>query len=371
MWKMKKILTVTFNKANNHGAVLQMYSLQKILKEKYDTKVLNNYDEKMVEIYHYISKPKGNLKAKIKIMIKNIIFFHYNKKRYDKFSDFINSKVILTDETNNKEKLNKITEKYDVIITGSDQVWNSEITNGLSDIYTLNFGSKNTKRISYAASLGRSYIEENQKKEYKNKLKVINNMSVREESGKKALKELFPEKNIEVVIDPTLLLSKEDWSKEIKEIPLRKEKYILAYMVAYNEEYVKIVNELSQKTGLKIIHFDIKNYYKNTLKSAYTEGPLEFVSLIKNAEYIVATSFHATVFSIIFNKKFWIVPHLTTGSRVTDLLKKLKISNRTIKNLEEFKSKNYDEAIDYEKVNTILKEEREKSRKWLFDAIDK
>ena len=77
------------------------------------------------------------------------------------------------------------------------------------------------------------------------------------------------------------------------------------------------------------------------------------------------------MFSIIFNKKFWVVPHKTTGSRVTDLLAKLGISNRAVNTLEEFNKKDYDEAIDYDKVNKILEEEREKSFKWLKDAIEK
>ena len=95
------------------------------------------------------------------------------------------------------------------------------------------------------------------------------------------------------------------------------------------------------------------------------------MALVKNAEYVIATSFHATAFSIIFNKKFWVVPHKTTGSRVTDLLKKLDISNRAVNSLEEFEKLNFDEDIDYENVNKILEKEREKSINWLIDAIEK
>ena len=121
-----------------------------------------------------------------------------------------------------------------------------------------------------------------------------------------------------------------------------------------------------------MIHFDKRNKgLKNVLRSSYTEGPLEFINLIKNAEYVIATSFHATVFSIIFSKKFWIVPHKTTGSRVTDLLNKFGISNRAVNTFDEFKVKNYNEEIDYEKVNKILEKERKKSLDWLIDAIEK
>ena len=260
------------------------------------------------------------------------------------------------------------------MITGSDQVWNYQITNGLSDVYTLNFGNNNIKRISYAASIGVKEIPENLKESYKSKISKIDKISVREESAKSALSSLMGNRDINVVLDPTLLLRKEAWNDLIannhKTMP--EEKYIFAYVVEKNNEYYNIVNYLSKLTGLKVVHFDkIGIRYKNVLENRYTGGPDDFISLIKNAEYVIATSFHATVFSIIFNKKFWVVPHKTTGSRVTDLLKKLDISNRAVNSLEEFEKLNFDEDIDYENVNKILEKEREKSINWLIDAIEK
>ena len=128
---------------------------------------------------------------------------------------------------------------------------------------------------------------------------------------------------------------------------------------------------MTEKTGLKVIHFSKEEHgYKNILKSAYTEGPLEFINYIKNAEYVVCTSFHATVFSIIFNKKFFVVPHRKTGARVTNLLDKLNISNRAVNSIDEFNKIDYDSEINYEEVNSILKKEREKSLEWLNKAIN-
>src|SRR5699024_6214752 len=104
---------------------------------------------------------------------------------------------------------------------------------------------------------------------------------------------------------------------KIEKFRKQKQKYILAYMVEEDLEYTKIVNCLSEMTGLKIIHFErVKRKMKNALKSAYTKDPFEFVNLIKNADYVVTTSFHATVFSIIYNKKFFVIPHKKTGARV-------------------------------------------------------
>ena len=369
---MKKILITTFNKAYNYGAQLQEYALQKTINNSnVNCEVLNYSDPEINKHYTLFGIGTGNIKTKIIRIIKNFVFLNKNIKRKKNFQCFEKKYIKYTykkytEKTIKKEKIQK-----DIYITGSDQVWNPEITGGLSDVYTLNFGNDNIKRISYAASIGNEKNVQKYKKEYQKKLSGLDKISVREESAKKELEKIFPEKNIEVVLDPTLLLNKEEWEVEINNIKPEKEKYILAYIVEENEEHTKIVNELSQKTNIKIISFERKKRYNQILRSAYTDGPLEFIKLIKNAEYIVATSFHATVFSIIFNKKFWIVPHKTTGSRVTDLLKKLGISNRAVNTIDEFKERDYNEEIDYERVNKKLEEERKKSIKWLMDAIEK
>ena len=370
---MNKIYITTFIKAHNYGAALQAYALQECLKERGYISYFLNYKDELIERNYKIVKVNGkNLKQRLKSFIRSVIFFNLNFKHYKKFQLFEEKKLNLYPLKPQKAKY-FYQENFDrdILITGSDQVWNYEITNGLSDIYSLNFGSEKTKKISYAASTGKNKIDDSLILEYAKKLSKINMISVRENTGKMILKEIIPQKDISVVLDPTLLLTKEIWTSKVQEMEAEKEKYILAYMVEEDKEYMKIVEELSNKTGLKIIHFDKRNKYRNVLRKAYIDGPLEFVNLIKNAEYVVATSFHATVFSIIFNNKFWIVPHKTTGSRVTDLLKKFNISNRAVTSLEEFKEKNYDENINYEEVNKILEKEREKSLKWLIDAIEK
>ncbi len=369
---MKKGLITTFYKAHNCGAMLQAYALKKVLNDKgYKIKFLNYRDLNIEESYKMFSLKNKNLKNKLKEILKILIFYKEIKNKNLNFENFQNEKLEETNyeiSENNLTNVNKI--KEDFIITGSDQVWNVDITKGLSDIYTLNF-IKNINKISYAASIGTEKNVLKYKNEYIDKLTGINHISVREESAKNELEKILPSKNIQVVLDPTLLLSQNEWNEEIKTLKKEKERYILSYIVEGNEEQLKIVEYLSELTGLKVIHFERINRYKRVLRKANSDGPLEFVNLIKNADYIVATSFHATVFSIIFNKKFWIVPHKATGSRVTDLLKKLGISNRAVNTLEEFNNRNYDEEIDYEKVNKILEKEREKSINWLIDAIEK
>lgn len=209
------------------------------------------------------------------------------------------------------------------------------------------------------------------KEDYKGKLSKINYISVREETAKNLLQPLV-DKTISVVVDPTLLIDSKEWEKEFKLSDKEKEPYILTYHVTEYPEYVKIINELSRKTGLKVITFEKrkKKNYNSILRCAYSDGPEEFVRLIKNAKYVVTTSFHATVFSIIFHKKLFVVPHNTTGSRMIDLLNKLGLQDRIYYNLEEFKNCDYDREINYKKVEEKLSKEREESLNFLKNALN-
>ena len=366
----KRIKIITFHNAHNHGAMLQAYALQKKLLEYTNNVEIIDYRNKQIERQYKIFKPiRKNFFKWCKENIDSLRYYNKKKERYTSFENFKNTKLELTNKFNSEYRLKKDYPVAEIYITGSDQVWNTDIVGRLLDAYTLNFGDEKIKRISYAASIGNSNVKEKYKEIYKEKLSRLNFISVREEEGKKALQEII-DKSIDVVLDPVLLLTKEEWKQEIKSYTKEKEKYILAYVVEENEEHKKIVNYLSNKTGLKVIHFEKIDNYNNVIKNAYTEGPLEFVNLIKNAEYVVSTSFHATAFSTIFNKKFFIVPHKKTGSRVTNLLDKLEIRKRVYYSFEEFKNVNYNFETDWSKVEVKLNEEREKSINWLKNAIE-
>lgn len=367
---MKKIGIITFHHAHNYGAVLQAYALQcEIEKLGYDVNIIDYRNKNIEKSYKLIKLSKNPIKC-VKTIFESLKYYKKNKKRYEIFEKFINKELKLTKKFKNIKKLKKNYVDMDCYITGSDQVWNWKIVGELSDAYTLNFGNKKANRISYAASIGNSKIEDKYKKQFEQKITNINYISVREEDAKKELEKII-NKSIEVVLDPTLLLTKSDWDKETQSMKASNEKYILAYVVQNNDEYVKIVNEISNRTGLKVIHFGCKNPgYKNVLKSAYTEGPMEFINYIKNAEYVVATSFHAAVFSIIFHKKFFIIPHKKTGGRITNLLDKLGIKDRTFNTLEDFENINYNFETNWEGVDQKLEEERKKSLNWLESAIN-
>lgn len=368
---MKKTIGIlTFHRAHNYGACLQSFALCKVLNvNKYKAEIIDYYEKNIYNHYKIIKPPRKNFIKGFKIFLQDMANYNDNKKRYINFEEFIKVKYKLSKRYNHNLEAENL--QYDILITGSDQVWNKNIVRSLSNIYTLNFSDDKTKRISYAASIGDVSLIKNNKAEYKDKLSKLDFISVRENDAAIELKKLLL-KDIKVNVDPTLLLKKDDWLKEISHLAQPKENYLLAYVVEPDDEYIKIVNYLSEKTGLGVIHFGLKNPgYKNVIKSAYTEGPLEFINYIKDAKYIVTTSFHATVFSILFNNKFFVIPHKKTGSRVTNLLELLNIKGRTFYKLEDFKKIDYDFITDWKEVNKNLELERKKSTKWLIDAIEK
>ena len=368
---MKKIGIITFHSAHNYGAMLQVYALQKKINEYGKAEVINYRNKEIDKNYRVLRLSKKSPVAFVKSFVGSVLYFNKNKKRYKSFNTFMKEKLSLTEIYHSENELKKRPPCEEIYITGSDQVWNTKITNGLKDSYTLNFGENKVKRISYAASVGNGNLTADEKKKFLDKLSRIDFLSVREETGKKCLIDAGIKKDIKVVLDPTLIITKEEWEKEIENVKKEDGDYILAYIVEEDDNYYEILNKLSKITGLKVIHFSKKNKQIDNVKaSKYTEGPLEFVSLIKNAKYVVCTSFHATVFSIIFNKKFWVIPHKTTGSRVNDLLNGLNLKDRIVRTIDDFDKKEYDANICYDEVDKILNEKRTESIKWLYNAIN-
>ena len=366
-----KIRIITFQNAYNYGGSLQCYALQKKIKELgYDDVEVVNYKNKYIDdVYKIVQIPRKKKLYLLRLLKSFIRCIPYAKGTYErnkKFKSFINENIPLTEMETRDDIISKEYSNKDVFIVGSDQVWNTEITNGYDLIYTLDFNDS-IKKISYAASFGFDNIEEKYIDGFKKSLSKFNHISVREETGKNIINSILTNP-VAVVLDPTLLLERNEWSNLVQFMPKEKEKYIFVYMMT--EEAVKIANYISKKTGLKIIYMTSKNEYNNPLRSAYNDGPYEFIKLIEGAEYVVTTSFHGMVFSIIFERKFWIIPPLKISSRITDLLSKVKLLNRVVNNLEEIKEKDIEKSIDYKSVKEIIFNEQVNSLKWIKNAID-
>lgn len=362
---MKKTATITFHRAINYGAVLQAYALQhSIIKFGIKNEIINYKCKTIDDWYKLIDLKSLKLFAKSLIMLKS----RYCKRK--KFNNFIKKNIYLTDNAS-KDLLvsNDFNNKYDFFITGSDQVWNYEITN-FDGVYFLDFVRNSNKMKSYAASLGMSDIPEALKNKYKNYLERFSTIMVREKTGAELIGDLI-DKKIDVVLDPVLLLNKNEWNKLTFKTKFdnMKNEYILVYMS--NLEIKRFAEELSLKYKLKVFNIaDLIFKKKNQIGETEAQlGPEEFISAIKNAKFVVTASFHAMAFSIIFNKEFFININeeaKSKSSRLIDLLSLLEIDNREIKNckVDDFK------LLNWEKINEKLDKEKNISIKKLKQMLD-
>ena len=354
-----KVGILTFQQAINYGAVLQLYALQKtIQKLGVDSEVINYISPKLKKDYKIIRYNDG-----LKNLLASIFAAKAFYERKRRFKLFENKYLNLTDELYFKEDLSKICNRYDYIITGSDQVWNYSIT-GTDSTYMLDFVEDSDKKISYAASFGVAQIPDELKVWYKNLLQDFKAISVREKHGQKIFKDIC-NREITVTLDPTLLLDKYDWENfccNFKD----KDKYILVYSLRNSNLLNSLAKNLKTETGYNLIVLNPRVRYMYTKDSRAIIGPEEFVDLFFNAEYVLTDSFHGTAFSINFNKKF--LCELNTdknnvNSRLESLFNLLNLKNRTIDSLQKL-DKIYD-TIDYNNINNILNTERRKSINYL------
>lgn len=376
----KLIYTITFHCAYNYGAMLQTYALQnKLLNLNYKTNVINFLPDNLTKGY----KKLFNFSNGIKSFISSVICYHLRKKREELFEKFLKEKIFLTEKIYfNIDELQKEKDKFNICITGSDQVWNPAII--YSPAYFLDFGNKEMKRISYAASFGQEKILTEYQKSIGEQLKKFNFISVREKSGVKLVKELSS-RNSEQVLDPVFLLSKEEWKKLdnnsfAEKFKLKKEEYILLYSMEKNLLLLNIVEKLKKylKKEVVILHssYGLKTkieILKSRNINIVAAGPQEFISLFNNANCIVTNSFHGTAFSIIFDKPFLCVPHSTRNTRLQSILELLKLESKFI--LE--KDKNLTGEELFKKINLknketieLLKREIKKSEEFLINAIE-
>ena len=362
----KNIAIITWHTYNNYGGILQTFALRKKL-------VLLGYEN--VDIINYPPhsryfpmseriKPKNAYEFLLKKKYNQI----WGKSVKEKFDNFRNDYLEMSDYFEKKD--NPIFPQAAAYIVGSDQVWNPFLTGGVDRIYLLD-EIKDTKKISYAASSGNLKYIDNKKDEFFSKYNNFDRVSVREEKLKKYL-EKNSEKKVDVVVDPTLLMSKEMWRNFAGAERIEKEKYIFVYSVNNsNELFVNFVNKFAKEKNLKIIYFDkrdIMNKFKVRKKSYYETGPKEFVNLLYYSEYVITTSFHGTALSCVLNKKFYVVLS-TFPDRLDTILETLDLKSRVVNDMKDY-DKILADKIDWEKSNKLLEKARNKSLKWLFDSIE-
>jgi hypothetical protein len=358
---LNKLGIITFHNVINHGAVLQAYALVTYLnKEGYNCEVIDYKCKRFEDAYKtfkiYNQSLQGIVSATLKIPI------NYRKKKC--FQKFQKDNMILSKTTYSRNTIADSNKVYDRFITGSDQIWNLALT-GMDETYLLDFVNSHNEKISYAASLGKVTLSEDERELFKKWLNMFNAISVREEDAKIFLEGLIGRK-VNRVLDPVFLLNDDEWSKLL--VPTKHDKYILVYILHEKTVYT-LAERIAKLTGYRII--SLQNNLLRPINAEYrlTDGPIEFLSLIRGAEYIVTDSFHGAAFSVIFRKKLKIVlkkQHKNLNERLETLVNEIGIRESIVDDtssdevlLLDFKYElikaNIDQAINHSK-NYLLRE---------------
>lgn len=364
-----KIGILTFHKAKNYGALLQAYALQKKINDNnYEAEIIDYDCPKFKNMYSLFNfKNIRNIKS----FFRELVTTYYKFQKYNKFNNFIKKYIKISNRKNiNRNGLNELNELYDIFITGSDQVWSNSCAD-FDKTYFLDFVNNKEKKNSYAASFGMKEIPPLQNEEYKKLLNDFNKISVREERGKEIIEKELNVGNATLVCDPTFLLKKSEW----EEIALKnkiKDKYILVYDLYNSKSLINFVKDIAQKYNYKII--SLQSRLKKDIEDSIairTAGIEEFITLFKNAEIVVTNSFHGTVFSIIFNKKFFVEylkENEVSNIRLENILSMYRLTDRVI---EDGNNNSIESSIDYKNVNDILEREREKSLNFINEMLQK
>jgi hypothetical protein len=282
-----------------------------------------------------------------------------SRKRRDAFDRFKSDYLTVTQTCRTLEDISTCVSDANVLIAGSDQIWNSySLENGLDSAFYLDFGPEEAVKISYAASFGVNEVKEKDRSFVVEMLKNFDHISIREEKGRKLLEELgFKGK---VVVDPVFLLDKKEWESLTVNMTMPAP-YILIYSIGnISDSMFSMIRQIQGKTGYKAICVRSNRHIRG-IEEITDAGPAEFVSLIKNASFVISNSFHATAFSLIFEKEFYSYPYETKSSeRIVALLKDLKIEER-------YGANHFDETvkINYTTINEYIETLYKKSTEWL------
>lgn len=350
-----KTATVTWIYYENFGTFLQAYALQKSIMEL-------GHENIIIDDSHFF---KPNILSRIKkTVMDKIKGKSKNAHRY--YSDFRKRFLNIGHSAGNSGNL---ANSYDVFLCGSDQIWSPYLE--FNPYYYLGFTEK--KKVAYAPSTGTSACTELYKSNVKPLIEKFDHIAVREEDGAKMLA-TFIDKDVKVVLDPTLLLTQEQWNCVESKVQA-KESYILCYFLTPNKWYLDYVKEYAKRHNKKVKIFNTNPLYPKLGFEVVNAGPGEFISYIKNAEKIFTDSFHSSIFSILYHKDFITFKRFKDGgekdqnARIANLFNKLGVKEHFIGE-EQLDTIETITLPNYIAVEERLGKLRAESKEYLRNAIE-
>lgn len=384
---MKPIGLVTCYFHHNYGSMLQAYATEMIMKKMklpYETIACKRPRDYMTE-NHYLYILKKILIADWDMFLgkkrienakkKNSEFAKNCALRDSAFTKFANEYFHISPFCQNREELKKMSENYSAFLVGSDQLWRTDsVEHGY---YTLEWVPDNIRKIAYSTSIGVKEVPWFQKKKNQRFMSRFSYIALREQSACDLVKKLTG-REVQVVLDPTLLFTGEQWLDIQKENPLTDGKYIFVYLLGDNPEQREYIKRVKERTGCDIValqHLD--NYIPSDngfADEAPYVGPSEFLNYIRNAEYVFTDSFHCSVFSILYKKSFFTFNRFSesakqgTNTRIDNLLHITGLEERRwniAKPIETCVSMD----SDFDNAYSLLEQYRNRSWNYLKEAF--
>ena len=349
------VAILTFQFAHNYGALLQAYALKTYLQNHNMNAEIAPYYPDWARAEYAISPFTKGVPPKRRVRLA--LQYFKRKKQSRVFSRFIEEELKVNDAISEQKELVTWLDRHDCVICGSDQIWNSNIT-GKGGAYFA-AGSK-AEKVSYAASLGTITITAEQRSDILQHLPDFAAISVREPSSAINIETLI-HKETQVVLDPVFLLEPDEW-KRLEEPINVESRYMLLYFLREDNQLLAFAKMYANQHGLEIydVHPTMAAKHRGC-KRLDNVGPKEFLWLIQNAECVCTNSFHATAFSVMFQKKLIHIPNSSSPERTASLLKRIGVELKKSNEIPLYDLK----QCDREKLEIEI----QKSRKFLIDAL--
>lgn len=364
-----KVEIITLHRITNFGSMLQTYATQTAIEKLgHEAEVLDFVPEGIS--FKRGCWPKNDVPA-WKKLIKLPPLFAVNLMEYRDVSRFLRKYIHISPKCYHcYQEIMANIPVADAYLSGSDQVWNTQNNNPPEDLkaYYLGFAPEGKKRIAYAGSFGKNTFTKEEERIIKEYVSKYDYISVREDDGLKILHRFGFDNGVHVV-DPTLLLSGDEWRKfaSVKKAP--KPGYVFVYNLNRNGLIKEVAKAIAKEKGLRIINFaDTFDFIKGA-KNRFGNTAEDFVNHIANADYVVTDSFHGTAFSLNLNRQVIVVKAPRYNSRIESILRVAgMLDTRLVGNVEEG-LKAASTAIDYDEVNPRIDAERKKSYEYLKNAL--
>lgn len=375
----KTIGLITLHTVSNYGSCLQAYATQKVFEKLgWEALVIDYYREdnlpkndverafngRRLSKYRGLFERAPFLKSLLSVPLTFIV--KRQRRPFDSFRDrYLN---LTKDRYETADSLLENPPEADVYCTGSDQVWNSIWNRGFEEPFYLSFVPEGKRKIAYSASIGRESVDDWEKPLMRDRLSSYQAISMREQSGIRVLEDLGFD-DVSLVLDPTLMLGRDDWVEiaSYREVP--EGDYILVYQLNKSQDFVTYVDALSRKHSIPVVKisygvYDIQKGARNVVAPSVND----FLGLFLKASFVVTDSFHATSFALNFRKPFVSIAPERFSTRIANILEVTGTEDRMLSSYTDYSL--YEAPVDFDAAESRLNRQREKSFKYLRGALE-